>query len=49
VSTNASASSPAWVRDLVDPGAVIWDLSSPTTALCVAGDITGSVLTGTAP
>jgi hypothetical protein len=25
----------------------MWDVSCPTTALCVAGDVTGSILTGT--
>jgi hypothetical protein len=39
-------SKPVWTRSHIDGRSVIWDVSCPRTTLCVAGDVTGSILTG---
>jgi hypothetical protein len=41
--------SPVWSTTDVDGSSVIWDVSCPTTTLCVAGDVNGAVLSGVAP
>jgi len=43
-----AAPTPQWTTTNVDGDSVMWDVSCPTTSLCVAGDETGSILTTSA-
>ena len=47
--SNPSAVTPTWTTADVDGTDVIWDVSCPVTNLCVAGDVTGSILSAIQP
>jgi hypothetical protein len=42
--SNPAATTPMWTTADVNGTNVIWDVSCPVTTLCVAGDVTGSIL-----
>jgi hypothetical protein len=46
--SDPAAATPTWTTADVNGTNVIWDVSCPVTTLCVAGDVTGSILSATA-